>query len=253
MFKKIKYLFYNLLHPKLRHKFFEIIFRKLKIIFFKDYTKKINDNNHYKLSNKDEIYKILNISDIVNPQEMYQSIFEESKRIIKKNPVTLGGAGDLELLYNISKLNNINKILETGVANGWSSLSILLSIKDDLKKSLVSIDLPYPFKNSEEYIGRAVPFNLRKKWNLIIDNDKKILSDFLLKDIKFDLIHYDSDKSYDGRIKSYNIIWKILNTNGILISDDVSDNNAFAYFSKTKKMKPIIYEYKGKHIGFIKK
>ena len=162
MFKKIKYLFYNLLHPKLRHKFFEIIYRKLKIIFIKDYTKKIHGDNFYKLSNKNEIYELLNISDIINPQEIYKSIFEESKRIIKNNPVTLGGAGDLELLYNISKLNNINKILETGVANGWSSLSILLSIKDDPKKSLVSIDLPYPFKNSEQYIGRAVPFNLKK-------------------------------------------------------------------------------------------
>ena len=156
-------------------------------------------------------------------------------------------------MYNLAKLKNINNILETGVANGWSSLAILLSIQESNNKKLTSIDLPYPYKNSDKYIGCAVPNNLRNNWRLIINNDKKILTDFLNKKLKFDLVHYDSDKSYDGRINSYELIWKLLNHNGILISDDISDNNAFIFFAKSKNLIPIIYKHESKMIGILRK
>ena len=49
---------------------------------------------------------------------------------------------------------------------------------------------------------------------------------------KYDLIHYDSDKSFDGRKKNYEIIWNMLNEHGWFVSDDISDNFAFEYFIK---------------------
>ena len=36
-----------------------------------------------------------------------------------------------------------------------------------------------------------------------------------IKKKKFDFIHYDSDKSYNGRKKNYKLIWEILNKNGV--------------------------------------
>lgn len=253
MFKKLLYFFYHILNAKLRYKVPEIFLRKLKIIFDKDYVNKINFDNNYNILCKKDVYQSLGINEIIKPQEIYKDIFDKSKSIVNNNPYKLGGAGDLEILYNLAKLKNINNILETGVANGWSSLAILLSIQETNNKKLTSIDLPYPYKNSDKYIGCVVPNNLRKNWSLIIDNDKKALTDLLNKELKFDLVHYDSDKSYEGRINSYELIWKLLNKNGILISDDISDNNAFIYFSKTKNLIPIIYKYETKMIGILKK
>ena len=207
----------------------------------------------FTISSKIQVYKHLKIKDIYKPQNKYKNIFTQQKQLVNKNPYKFGGAGDLEILYNICKINNIKNILETGVANGWSSLAILLSIDGDENKNLTSIDLPYPFKDSEKYIGLAVPKNLRQKWNLIIDDDKKIINNFVLIGKKFDFVHYDSDKSYSGRIKSYNLIWKILSSKGILMSDDVSDNNAFVEFAKQKNVKYYIYKFESKNIGIIQK
>ena len=253
MYKKLLYFFYYILNSKLRYKLPEIFLRKLKIIFDKDYVNKINFDNHYKIFSKKDVYQSLDINEIIKPQEIYKDIFDKSKSIVNNNPYKLGGAGDLEILYNLAKLKNMNNILETGVANGWSSLAILLSIQETNNKKLTSIDLPYPYKNSDKYIGCVVPNNLRKNWSLIIDNDKKVLTDFLNKKLKFDLVHYDSDKSYEGRINSYELIWKLLNHNGILISDDISDNNAFIFFSKSKNLIPIIYKHESKMIGILRK
>lgn len=71
--------------------------------------------------------------------------------------------------------------------------------------------------------------------------------------IKFDLVHYDSDKSISGRMRSYPILWSLLNKNGILISDDIGDNMAFFNFCKSLKKKPDIIKYKNKFQGLIKK
>ena len=250
MFKNFQYIIYYLIKPKLRYHFFLICKRKIINLFL---IFKKNDLDEYKISRINDIYKYLNIYNIDNPKILFKDIFDQRIKVVNTNPYNFGGEADLELLFNISKHQGINNILETGVANGWSSLAILLAINNDRYKKLTSIDLPYPYKDSESFIGKAVPDNLKENWNLIIDNDKKILSKFHSQEIKFDFVHYDSDKSYDGRIKSYNLIWNILQPGGILMSDDVSDNNAFIFFCSSKNLKPLIYEFEGKQIGIIKK
>ena len=190
MNKDLKVLYYYLINPKLRYQFYLICKRKvLNLLFFNVVNKKKITFSNVKILSKKQVYKLLNIKEVINPQKKYIDIFNQQKNSINNNPYKFGGAGDIEILYNISKDTKIKNILETGVANGWSSLAILLSIKDDKNKFLTSIDLPYPFKNSEKYIGLAVPENLKHKWNLIIDDDKKIMNNFMLQGKKFDFVH----------------------------------------------------------------
>ena len=61
-----------------------------------------------------------------------------------------------------------------------------------------------------------------------IDHD--FLLSFKDQKIRFDFIHYDSDKSYEGRMKNYKLIWSMLNKKGCFVSDDISDNSAFFDF-----------------------
>ena len=72
--------------------------------------------------------------------------------------------------------------------------------------------------------------NLRTYWNLISKPDNYGISQLLKSSSKFDLIHYDSDKSIYGRNKNYPKLWKMLNKGGIFISDDISDNMSFLIF-----------------------
>ena len=161
----------------------------------------------------------------------------------------MGGMAHLNLIYNLNKYLKPNKILETGVAFGWSTLVFILS-KSKIA-SLISIDLSYPTASSENFVAMAVPNNLKKKYKLLRGIDNNFLKLFKYKKIYFDLIHYDSDKSYIGRKKNYELIWKILKKNGCFISDDISDNSAFYEFVILKKVNYFIIKYKTKYIGLV--
>lgn len=165
--------------------------------------------------------------------------------------IKMGGGADLDLLYNLIIHSNSKKIFETGVAFGWSSFAILSGLKDKKDAVLISGNLPYWNEENKNFIGKAVPVKLKEKWNLIPLADKKSIPKAMsiLKEI--DMTHYDSDKSYYGRMWSYPRIWKNLKSGGIFISDDISDNIAFHDFSKQLQLEPIIVKFKNKYIGIL--
>ena len=244
----MKKYYYYFVNSNLRKIIFLIVLRKIKKILRLSSEKPfiIDKKNIYL---REEIFnKILHINTINNPSKKYKKLYLNQLSKLKENPHKFGGGGDQELLYNICRKNNIVKILETGVANGWSTLSILLAIRKDNRKKLTSIDLPYPYKNSQSYIGSAIPEILKNQnWNLILGIDYDILKKLNNNKLKFDLVHYFS------KIKSFGVIWSLLNKNGFLISDDVSDNNAFIDFAKNIKTKYYIYKFESKYIGIIQK
>lgn len=246
--------YYYIINPILRKIFLKIIIRKILRSLFLKIEPQFNVNK-VKLHTRDFVLKTyFNLKNIKHPRNIYKHLYKNTNVIKTKNPYQFGGGADEELLYNLSKKKELVSILETGVANGWSSLSILLAIRKNKNKSLTSLDIPYPYKNSEKYIGNVIPSFLKKnQWKLIIGIDSDQLNLLNQNNQKFDLIHYDSDKNYFSKINSFNIIWNLLNTNGYLISDDVSDNNAFVDFAKQIKSEYIIYKYESKYIGIIKK
>ena len=99
--------------------------------------------------------------------------------------------------------------------------------------------------------------SLKDKWHLYKLPDFQGLRKIKKKNTKFDLIHYDSDKSYYGRKRSYEILWSLLKKGGYFISDDISDNLAFLSFVKKKDLIErkdfYILKYKKKYIGVVKK
>lgn len=257
MISKIKVYYYYFIEPKSRNFFFILIYRKLLNIFRNKKKLKETKNIIEKWCDKKKILEknfYIKIG-IKKPKDFFQNYnsFYLSAKLKQKNlNYKMGGMANLNLIYNIIEHQKPKKILETGVAFGWSTLAIILS--KSFGSKLTSIDLSYPTKSSEKFVGMAIPSNLKKKFNLLRDVDYKCLVDFYLKKKKFDLVHYDSDKSYLGKIKNYDLIWKILNKRGCFISDDISDNSAFYDFIKKKKINFFyILKFKNKHIGIVYK
>lgn len=225
------------------------IFKRKLLNLFGLYKSSPFNIEQAKVVNRIYVLKQLSGKDkIIIPDKAYKLLYEERSKLVEKNPYKFGGGGDHALLYNVCRNNNINAILETGVANGWTTLSILLSIRKDNKKFLTSIDLPYPYLNSQKYIASAVPNYLKDRWQLLLGRDYKILSKL---NNTYDLVHYDSDKSYYGKLRCFEKIWSLLKKHGIFISDDVSDNNAFIDFAISKNKTPTVYKYSNKYIGFL--
>ena len=154
------------------------------------------------------------------------------------------------MLYNLCEYLQAKKVIETGVAYGWSSFSILLSISTR-QGILCSTDMPYPKMNNDAYVGIVVPEHLRKYWKLIRLPDDKGLKIALAETSTLDLCHYDSYKSYSGRMFGCGILWNALKVGGILISDDINDNMGFHDFCKKNNLNPIIVHVHGKFVGVL--
>lgn len=166
----------------------------------------------------------------------------------------MGGPGDIDLLYAAVVLLGAERVVETGVAYGWSSLAVLAGLEERDRGQLASVDMPYPKLNNEAWVGVAVPERLRARWVLIREPDRwglrKALRNF---GDTIDLCHYDSDKSYEGRCYGYALIWKALRPGGIFISDDIQDNLAFRDSIESHSASFAVTEYQGKYVGIVRK
>ncbi|MEO9485817.1 MAG: class I SAM-dependent methyltransferase [Ekhidna sp.] len=192
----------------------------------------------------------LGLSGIRSVDEIYEAEFKRGNKIVNELPVTMGGAGAITLLYHSCEYLKANTVVETGVANGWSSLAILLSLsKRD--GQLTSTDMPYAKMGNEDYVGCVVPENLRKNWELIRNPDIKALPVVLKSHATYDMCHYDSDKTYAGRMWAYPKLWKNLRSKGIFVSDDIGDNLAFKEFSESLNEKPHIIKFNNQFVGVL--
>lgn len=183
-----------------------------------------------------------------------KEIIDDANERAKQVSVQMGGPGDINLIYAVSALIDGERFVETGVAYGWSSLVILAAISERSGAKLASVDMPYPNKNNEKYVGVVVPNELRKQWKIIKEPDRSGLK----KAIRFlggeiDFCHYDSDKLYWGRKFAYPILWKALRKGGIFISDDIQDNMAFEEFVEGMGIKFCVTKSGEKYVGVCRK
>ncbi len=205
-----------------------------------------------------------------NYKPSYQKFKEEIKLAKKKKkecPVEMGGGANLELIYQLAQGIKATKVIETGIGYGWSSLAFLLSLQER-KGSLVSIDIANPPVDDKyigsvlsrentnkidksKYTGCIIPERLYKFWTLIRKPDRLGIDEALKILPKTDICHYDSDKTYEGRMFAYPKLWKSLRNKGIFISDDIGDNLAFKRFANRVGREPIIIRYRKGYIGVL--
>lgn len=194
----------------------------------------------------DKNYEDISIS---FPEEM-----KAAKIMADNTPVKMGGEGATSFIYHLVKYSGAKKIIETGVAYGWSSLAILLAIKDKEGARLISNDMPYISMGNDDYVGCVVPNQLKDKWELQRLPDVNGIPLALKKfNRQIDLCHYDSDKSYTGRTWASPILWEALRDGGYFVSDDINDNLAFKQFCESVKRTPVIIKHMDKYVGVIVK
>lgn len=92
-----------------------------------------------------------------------------------------------------------------GVACGWSSLALLLSVSQR-DGTVVNSYMPCPGRNNDACVGSVVPLSLRKFWKLLRTPDRQSLPKALSILGESELCHYDSGESYDGRMWAYPLL-----------------------------------------------
>lgn len=183
-----------------------------------------------------------------------QTEIDEATARGARSAVEMGGPGDLELLHAAIALARPERVVETGVAYGWSSWAILRGLLVAGRGRLVSVDMPYAKRNNEAFVGIVVPPDLAADWTLIREPDRNGLRKALRQlGGAIDLCHYDSDKSYQGRMFAYPLLWQALRPGGIFISDDIQDNLAFRDFFAAAGVPVHVTSSDGKFVGVARK
>jgi predicted O-methyltransferase YrrM len=256
MINKIKTLLWFLSKPTFYRHGLELFLRKFRTNF--DSPLHISQATNWAAQHAVSVQKALELVGIIEEgaevPKISQQLLKEANLLAQQSKVKMGGAGDIHLIYAATLLSGSKKAIETGIAYGWSSLSMLAGLDDHPSSLLISIDMPYPKMNNEDYVGIVVPNFLREKWYLIKEPDRRgILKAIKKINQQVDICHYDSDKSYYGRAYGYPLLWNALRDGGIFISDDIQDNLAFKNFVESKNLIFAVTEYKGKYIGITKK
>ncbi|WP_312823968.1 class I SAM-dependent methyltransferase [Epilithonimonas sp.] len=236
------------LYPELRRKIWKNIFNRSSGLRGKEEAEQWCKS--IAISEKDFIEKVLNTT-FIPFEKLFPQEFAFALQAQAKAPVKMGGAGSLSVIYYINEYANAHKSIETGVAYGWSSFAALASLVHR-NGTLYSSDMPYILQNqSEDFVGCVIPEKYKNNWELYRFADKESLPKIFEKTNTFDVVHYDSDKTYDGRMWAYKLLWNKLKKGGVFMSDDVGDNAAFKDYCEQNNHHPYIIEFDGKFAGVI--
>ena len=153
-------------------------------------------------------------------------------------------------LYIMVRILNPKLVIETGVFDGHSSLSILLALEENNKGYLHSIDLPSPSLPPGKEPGWIIPEHLRKRCDLRLGKSSDLLPALLKKVKQVDVFLHDSEHSYENMYWEYKTAWEYLRKGGLLLSHDISQNAAFREFAKYVSEN---YHYMLRNLGGIKR
>ena len=185
-------------------------------------------------------------------KEWNQRLEASAKQQLSKLDVKLGGGGNCVMLYYLVRKIQPSIVVETGVAAGFSSKTILTALDHNKNGVLYSSDFPYfRLENPEQYVGILVEERLRKNWNLFVKGDESNLPQIvnLIDGKKVDLFHYDSDKSYKGRDRALRIMINCFSSSTVIVFDDIVDNCHFMDTVLRNNWSFRIVRFEGKLIG----
>lgn len=135
--------------------------------------------------------------------------------------------------YVICRIVSPEVVVETGVADGFSTSFILKALERNNKGRLYSIDLPNQpgqVLENTRTTGWIVPENLRPRWELTLGSSREKLPELLNRIKKIDIFYHDSDHSFENMTFEFNYSFSYLNTDGLILADDITDNRAFDDF-----------------------
>jgi predicted O-methyltransferase YrrM len=147
---------------------------------------------------------------------------------LDQQAVPLAGGGHFQLVHFLVRYLRPGVVLETGVAAGYTSQAILAAMHTNGEGTLYSSDFPYfRLDAPERYVGCLVDDALRPGWHLGLNGDRANLAEFLPEIEQIDFVHYDSDKSVEGRQFVMDAIHDKLSPDAVLVMDDIDDNTFF--------------------------
>jgi hypothetical protein len=132
------------------------------------------------------------------------------------------------LSYALVRALRPKLVVETGVCYGVTSAHVLQALAVNDSGYLHSIDLPPLGKKGDDFVGWFVPNALRGRWMLHRGTSSRLLRPLLAQLGNIDLYIHDSLHTYRNMQFEFRLAWAALRGGGVLVSDDIEGNCAFA-------------------------
>ena len=143
----------------------------------------------------------------------------------------------LGLVGTVVKLMRPAVMVETGVALGFTTATVLRAMHDNEHGRLYSVDLPALQYDPDDPVGRAVPEELKDRWELTLGDSRDELGALAARVAPLDVFLHDALHTYASQLREYRTAWPHLRADGVLISDDVG-NPAFVEFAREVGARP---------------
>lgn len=159
----------------------------------------------------------------------------------------LGDAAAL-LLYVAVRLTKPDTVLETGIANGYSSSVILSALNNNKKGKLVSLD-------ASPDVGSLVSEAERDRWKLTVLDSRRERQSFskAISDLsQVDIFFHDSEHSYRWQRFELDTVRTRLRSGSLVIVDDANLSYAFIDFALAHARIPLSLVSEGRIVGALR-
>jgi predicted O-methyltransferase YrrM len=136
--------------------------------------------------------------------------------------------GLAELAYKLVRERRPATVIETGVARGVTSESVLRALAENGFGELHSIDLPPPRMVDAGLVGSAIPETLKSRWHYHWGSARRLLPDVLAGSSAPRLFIHDSDHSYSHMRWEIETAWAALEPGDVILCDDTHFHSGFA-------------------------
>lgn len=132
------------------------------------------------------------------------------------------------MAYIVCRVLRPSAVVETGVAYGVTSAFILKALESNGHGELHSVDLPPLRRRSDEFIGAAIPEDLRARWRLHRGTGQRVLPIILPRLTGVGVFVQDSLHTLQNILAELQLVTPRLSRPSAVLVDDIQDNAAFA-------------------------
>lgn len=139
-------------------------------------------------------------------------------------------------VYALVRLLRPRVLVETGVADGFTTSHILQALEDNGEGRLYSVDLPHYLLPAGREPGWMIEAGLRSRWELRVGDAAAFLPPLLRELGSIDMFLHDSLHTYGHMMLEFREAWRHLEPGGLFLSHDVGQNEAFMDFMAEKNI-----------------
>jgi predicted O-methyltransferase YrrM len=135
------------------------------------------------------------------------------------------------LLYAAIRAARPEIVVDTGVANGFTSSLILLALEKNKRGVLHSVEISDGSWTPGMAPGWVIPDNLRHRWTLHLGDSMQVLPPLLKRLGQINIFFHDSLHTYEHIMFEFKEAYPFIASDGLLLADDVSGNRSFLDFA----------------------